>query len=201
MINWGVAGRPLPGETVSGDNYVAAVGEHTTLLSVIDGLGHGPEAAEASARAAEHIGANLDLSLVEMMTSCHKAIRKTRGVVAALVGIEEVTGKMTWLGVGNIEGRLVGRDPERPKETLLQRGGVVGYDLPKLMPRSIQLEDGDTIFLGTDGLNYGYHEIVMGADPQRSAQLILSRYAKPTDDALVLIASYHSMSGRDCCRL
>jgi len=47
----GIAERPYPGETVSGDAYAVHWVGDACRIAVIDGLGHGPEAAKASASA------------------------------------------------------------------------------------------------------------------------------------------------------
>ena len=53
-IEWATAGRQLPGEHVSGDQPIAVgIDEEAALFGVIDGLGHGPDAATAAIRAVE----------------------------------------------------------------------------------------------------------------------------------------------------
>ena len=42
FLEWGTAGRPISGETESGDQYVVHSWPGGALLAVIDGLGHGP---------------------------------------------------------------------------------------------------------------------------------------------------------------
>ena len=53
-IEWAIAGRRLPGEHVSGDQPIAVgIDTDAALFGVIDGLGHGPDAATAAIRAVE----------------------------------------------------------------------------------------------------------------------------------------------------
>ena len=56
-IEWATAGRPLPGEHVSGDQPIAIeIGGGAALFGVMDGLGHGPDAATAADAAIAAIG-------------------------------------------------------------------------------------------------------------------------------------------------
>jgi serine phosphatase RsbU (regulator of sigma subunit) len=187
MIEWGVAGRPLPGEAVSGDNYVVSWVGDTVLLAVIDGLGHGPDAADASSQAVAYLECRAGAPLDVLVAGCHTALRRTRGVVLSLAHIETASGLMTWLGVGNVDGQLI-RAGRAGREVLLQRGGVVGYQIPQLQPRSAQLALGDTVFLATDGIRPGYAWDMKAEAVQAAAENLLAGCARATDDALILVA-------------
>ena len=53
-IEWATAGRPLPGEHISGDQRIAVdIDGDAALFGVMDGLGHGPAAATAALRAVD----------------------------------------------------------------------------------------------------------------------------------------------------
>ena len=109
----------------------------------------------------------------------------------ALLDVRDET--MTWVGVGNVTGLLLRADSQtkRVRETLLPRGGVVGYRLPSLYPIVIPVVPGDTLIFATDGLRSGFTEDVPLNDvPQQIAEYILEHYGRGTDDALVLIARY-----------
>jgi hypothetical protein len=100
---------------------------------------------------------------------------------------------MTWLGVGNVEGLLVRADPAaKPKsESLVLRPGVVGRKLPPLVGAVLAVEAGDTLVFTTDGVSQGFAKLIArGAPPKRTADLILARHGKRTDDALVVVARY-----------
>ena len=45
LIEWGVATLALPGEAQSGDRHLVKPVGSTVLVAVVDGLGHGAEAA------------------------------------------------------------------------------------------------------------------------------------------------------------
>ena len=50
-VEWGVAGRAIASETESGAGYVLVPHATGFLAAVVDGLGHGPEAAQAAGKA------------------------------------------------------------------------------------------------------------------------------------------------------
>ncbi len=100
---------------------------------------------------------------------------------------------MTWLGVGNVEGVLLsaGGEAGLARESVLLRGGVVGYRLPPLRPAVLTIRPGDTLILATDGIRGGFvSQLTSGEPPQQMADGILARHGKGTDDALVLVARY-----------
>ena len=71
------------------------------------------------------------------------------------------------------------------------RGGIVGYRLPELQPSFLRLLDGDILALATDGIAGDFvHAITPLHSPEVLAGYILDHYAKPTDDALVLVARW-----------
>lgn len=191
LVDWGVAGSPLRGEAVSGDLHVVAEVDRNTLLGVVDGLGHGSEALHAATRACEFIEGNAGLELQPLLARANEALRGTRGVTASLARLDGRAGRMTWVGVGNVTGLFVPSAASRAKEALGGRGGVVGYKLPALAPRSLPVERGDTLVLATDGLRGGFSsEPLARLSPADAAERLLEGFGKPDDDALVLVARY-----------
>jgi hypothetical protein len=199
LIDIGIAHRTLPGEQESGDAYVVAPFDGGTLVAVIDGLGHGPEAAQAAQLARVTLQAEPAANVVTLIQICHTALRHTRGAVMTLVQINLPGPAMTWVGVGNVEGRLLReRHPHErtshPSEAVMLRGGVVGYQLPALKPATLALNSGDTLMLATDGLRPGALETLSegSGGVQELADSLLSTHGRDTDDALVLVARYRN---------
>jgi hypothetical protein len=193
FLDWALATRPMPGETESGDHYLLEGLPGGALLAVIDALGHGPAAAVAARAAVATLGEHADKPLTDLVNRCHEALRGTHGVVLSVASFQSQARTLEWLGVGNVECLLLRADPTaRPERVfLVPRGGVVGYQLPSLRPASLLVEQGDTVVLATDGIRHGFLERLNPLDPpQQIADDVLSRYARPNDDALVLIARF-----------
>ena len=193
MIEWGVATLTLPGQTASGDRYVVKPFPDGVLVAAIDGVGHGDEAADAAKIAVTILETYGDESVLSLLKRCHEELRKTRGVVLSLASCNARESTMTWLGVGNIEGRLLRADPQAQplRESLVLRGGVVGRHLPTAYASLVPVAPGDILIFATDGIRTDFSEGLTGSEvPQRTADRILAQYGKHTDDALVLVARY-----------
>jgi hypothetical protein len=195
VIEWAWAGRALDGASSrgeSGDVHVVATFPGGALAAVIDGLGHGPEAALAARAAALVFEARPGDPVTGLVLAAHEALRKTRGAVVSLAAFDAHTGTMTWTGVGNVDGvlRRASRSGTSRDEGLTTRGGVVGYQLPPLRSSSLRVERGDTLIFATDGIAPGRPASPAAASPREVADGILERYGKKTDDALVLVVRY-----------
>lgn len=192
-LEWSVATRPLRGEAASGDLAVVRPFANGALVAVLDGLGHGSEAAHAARLAATELEGHAQESVIALVRRCHAALRGTRGVVISLASFNAVDDTMTWLGVGNVEAILVRARPsgEPFRENVLLRGGVVGHDLPPLQGFVVTVAGGDTLAFATDGVRSEFLTgVSVDVPPARQANELLSRYAKDSDDALVLVARY-----------
>ena len=100
---------------------------------------------------------------------------------------------MTWLGVGNVEGILFRANATSgsARESVLQRGGGLGFYLPPLRASVTTVEPGDTLILATDGIRSRFADGLSASGSLRGlAETILATYGKSTDDALVLVARY-----------
>jgi serine phosphatase RsbU (regulator of sigma subunit) len=186
-----VRGRPIAGESESGDLHVVAAFEGGALLGLIDGLGHGPEAATAARVAAAVLAAHPRQPVVSLLTACHEAMRSTRGAVLSLAAIDAASGRLSWGGVGNVEAVLNRADPTMARERILLRSGVVGYQLPPLRTTELTIYPGDVLVFATDGLAHDFAEVLPdGAPPAAHAERLLAEYGRAADDATVLVARY-----------
>jgi negative regulator of sigma-B (phosphoserine phosphatase) len=110
-----------------------------------------------------------------------------------LASVHSSDATLTWLGVGNVEGRLLrpraGTSPQKQNALLL--AGVVGYQLPALHAGVGSLQKGDLLILATDGIHARFAEgLRLDQAPRQIAAHILDRHLKGNDDALVLVARY-----------
>lgn len=193
FLQWGVATATRPGESVSGDLFLVHPTPPGTLLAVVDGAGHGPEAERAALRAMEILEGAAELRPSEQLRLCHQGLEGTRGAVLLVASYDASDATLTWAGVGDTFGALVRANPRaRPGiEILLPRGGILGVTLPLLADSMLAVHDGDLLVLATDGLRNDFISGVRaGNDPQRVAARILEMHGKGTDDALVLAASF-----------
>lgn len=192
FIECGVAARALSGQNEIGDSQVVVHFDGGAMVAVIDGLGHGSEAATAARIANDVLEKNAQGSVIALVQLCHEKLKATRGVVMSVASFSANDSTVTWLGVGNVEGVLLHRDPygTLTQEVLPLRGGVVGDQLPTLIASIVPVVKGDTLVFTTDGIRPGFAESLRADTVQATAEAILSRFARGTDDALVLVARY-----------
>ena len=199
------------GQRVSGDGYTVKCYAGGVLAAVVDGLGHGERAAAAARNAVSTLEAHADESVTSLFRRCHSDLKGLRPTVMALARFNTLEETLTWLSVGNVRGVLLPwaghQDPDwrggtarrgrplalsAPYGHLPMVAGTVGAGhLPRLVPVTIPMHPGDTLVQFTDGVRDDFLEVLAWAGPpQELADLVLSRYAKGTDDALVLVTRY-----------
>lgn len=193
LIESGIACLTLPGQSQSGDRYLIQPYINGLLVAVVDGLGHGEQAAAAAELAVTILTNHAHESVISLVKRCHGALCDTRGAVMSLASFNELNRTLTWMGIGNVEGLVLRGEssPHSRHEYLLLRGGVVGGHLPSLSASIIPLMQGDRLIFTTDGIRGGFTNDLSESDsPQVMADQILARYSKGLDDALVLIARF-----------
>jgi serine/threonine protein phosphatase PrpC len=184
---------PLPGETESGDlSLIKRVGVGT-LVAVVDGLGHGEEAATAAHAAVGALERYAREPLSDLVRRCHEALLGLRGVVLGLAYLDPQAATMTWLGVGNVGGIVLRADSgSKPSRiTLVPSAGFIGGEPPHPTARSVPLALGDTVVLFSDGIKDGFADsVVLSNTPKEIADSVIGRHTKGNDDALILVARY-----------
>jgi len=196
-IDYGVAAATFADMAESGDHYTVQTLPDGLLIAVVDGLGHGHEAAVAARTAIAALEAARNDRVSALFEHCHRALRATRGAAMTVATIDARVARMTWLAVGNVEGLLLRGEgvEDRQREAVMTRGGIVGHRLPTLRPTSVQIHPGDLLILATDGIRDGFaHAALPAGAPQHIADHILAAYRKATDDALVLVGCWHGLA-------
>ena len=192
-VEWSVATKCRRGEAMSGDLAVVNLLPEGALVGAIDGLGHGSEAAHAAGLAGEVVRERPSRNLVVLAERCHSALRGTRGAAISLAFISPSEGTMTWLGVGNVEGRVLSGDPSamRPKASLALGNGIPGHELPSVRTATLDVRPGDLLVLATDGIEAAFGDSLdTSGSTQAITDRILVAHRRPTDDALVVAVRY-----------
>ncbi|MGH3966850.1 MAG: SpoIIE family protein phosphatase, partial [Mycobacterium sp.] len=76
-------------------------------------------------------------------------------------------------------------------------GGIVGYRMPEVLtPQKVSIRPGDLLVIASDGIAENHLDSIDFAAPTRvTAQDILGKHGKRTDDALVLVARHRGHIG------
>ncbi|MDQ4029008.1 MAG: SpoIIE family protein phosphatase [Actinomycetota bacterium] len=194
-LEWGTATAPHPAQNVSGDAALVRRLPEGALVAVIDGLGHGHEAARAAQVARETVREAAGADIIALAHRCHRALACTRGAALALAYVSTSASTLTWLGVGNVEGRLITGDhqtrPPSANASLRLRCGVIGHQLPVIGTATLDIHRGDVLILSTDGITPGFGDALdVSGSSQRIAERILVEHWTVADDGLVLVLRY-----------
>jgi negative regulator of sigma-B (phosphoserine phosphatase) len=190
-LDVGLAGAPIEGESRSGDVAVCVPTAHGGLACLIDGLGHGPDAADAAETCASIVRSHAEADVQPLLTACHEALVDTRGVVLTLAWFDLEREELAWTGVGNVDARLVHGGPESREDVALVFGGVVGYRLPKVRVSRMPIARGDVLVMITDGIEAAISPALReGGAAQALADRIFALHGKGSDDALAMVVRY-----------
>lgn len=175
--------RPRPGETANGDTSLHREEPDTSLTAVIDGLGHGEGAAQASTLARNYLrDCDLATPLPIMVSELHGRLRGSRGVAATIVLAR--AGTVQVVGVGNVEVRF-----ERPDFSPLLTAGILGSRLGRLRTARTELRVHDRFLLASDGIKlHPLPEDLWSLSPQAGCEQLMRERSRPQDDATVLLA-------------
>ena len=192
------AGVPIAGEQRSGDLAVFAPYEGGALVAVVDGLGHGDEAADAAEAAGQILRAHADWEPQALLQRCHRALRGTRGAVMTFAWFDLALERIRWAGVGNVEARLVrGTDLRGARHAgPVVLGGVVGFQIPHgLRTSTVDLLPGDAVAFATDGIMADFSAVLDPVlAPQAQAERVLREHGKGSDDALAVVVRWKGAS-------
>ena len=179
-----------PGEMVSGDGtfgYLAGDGSFRMLVA--DGLGHGMDAHKA-VKEAVSIFRELDTdSPVEILRELHASIRKTRGMVAAVVIVDPVRKIWKYCGIGNIATRFSG---VHQAKSYLSYNGIVGHNIPNsLYDQEVSQQDFQQITLCSDGIRSKWQHArlpdIGRQDLIVQAAALYKDFARRNDDMSIII--------------
>ena len=191
-LTWGAHIRPKGGQQISGDGYDVIETDGAMLLTIVDGLGGGVEAARPTALALEVLRANPTRPLKELIERCHTALHGTRGAVIGILRLEEANQRASYIGVGNIGIHVVSDQTIKP----ISKNGILGHrQLPTLLEMTYTYNIGDLFMLYSDGISTRViSDSALNHPPADLTVLavdLLERYGKTIDDATVLVAKPH----------
>ena len=183
-----VAARPYPGEAVSGDAWQVDWHGSVCRIALVDGLGHGSQAAAAASAALTALTAEPALNPVDAVHCCHDALANTRGAALLVASIDVSRSQLIVAGAGNVEARICQNGETKH---LMTDRGIVGSVLPRVHPVEVALAPEWLLLIYTDGIKRRFDAQSL-LDPAPSgdglAQAVLAGWARATDDATVLVA-------------
>ena len=186
------AARSIPkkGQSECGDAWSVRDFGKRQLICVVDGLGHGPLAALASARAiAIFDAASPTDTPAQIMARAHEQMKSTRGAVMGILALDPVAGTADYCGIGNIAAAVhLGTESRH----LLSIEGTVGYRMRTTRTQTVAWEPTAVAVLYTDGLSGRWgpakYPGLLSRHPSLIASVLFRDHARNTDDATIVVA-------------
>jgi anti-sigma regulatory factor (Ser/Thr protein kinase) len=180
---------PKNGETMCGDAFYAKHTRDHLKLFLGDGLGHGPEAANAVNAAISAFKLCPEESPVEIIRFMDKAVKKTRGLVGtvAIFSFKEKQWKIC--GVGNISTKI---QSSAGVKNHLSYNGIIGMNIPKTMnDQVVPYEHNQYLMMCSDGIKSKWDTSkwpsIFRCDLSVITTAIYKDFARGTDDLSVLV--------------
>jgi len=184
----GAIALAAPGEQVCGDGWIFAVEGSEVALMVADGLGHGPDAAEASQEALDVFADDPLAGPRTLLDRTHAKLRSTRGAAVMLLQADMRAGTVRSAGAGNVVGRLVSGTSDR---TILTQNGTAGVTVRTAEEVRNDWPPHALLVVCSDGIETRWRpELlapVLGRDPTLAAALLVRDHCRGRDDATVAV--------------
>lgn len=180
---------PKPGETDCGDDWslLADKGVHTLL--VVDGLGHGPDAAHAAHEAKRALYQQPAAAApAQILQAIHGALRSTRGAAASVAVLRPAQERVDFAGIGNVVGMV---RHENKNRTLVSLNGILGHQVRKFQEFSAPFPTGAMFIMHSDGLathwDLAHYPGLEGRHPGLIAGVLYRDHRRERDDATVVV--------------
>lgn len=186
----GAVSVPYPGEQECGDAWASRERDGRTLLLVVDGLGHGPQAAEAARVAVRVFQERGEQGPEELVRAAHDALRSTRGAALAVAETDPDRGQVRFCGLGNISGTIVPPDGGRT-QSLMSHNGTAGHEMRKVQGFTQPWPAGASLVLHSDGLSTHWrldrYPGLATRHPSLIAGVLYRDFNRGRDDATVVV--------------
>ncbi len=176
-----------------GDAWLATVQGKMMRIALIDGLGHGAHAHDASLLATQSLAAYSKLQPAEELSMLHQALKKTRGAVATIVHIDQVNHQLIYSGIGNIAMKMI--TPSVTKGCF-SYNGIVGHIMPASFNNHSFLwnEKTDFLIMHSDGISGRWDIQKYPGILQHHAMMVCAAiykdFDRANDDSTILIGKF-----------
>ncbi len=179
---------PVGGEFECGDSWHLEHRGDEIALFVVDGLGHGPFAAEAARAAVGAFEAAPFDPPRDVMARTNEPMSKTRGGAAACARL--AGNHVSYSGIGNISGTLVAREKSLG---LVSHNGTLGANPRRAQQFEYTRAPGSLLVMHTDGISTRWdlkrRPDALVAHPAIVAGMLYRDHARGRDDATVVVVA------------
>jgi hypothetical protein len=183
----GVVSLPKPGEVACGDKWaIADLGSRTRIL-MVDGLGHGDGAEEASGMAVAEFTRAPEGALTEVLLRVHQALVPTRGAAVGIAELDPAMRALSFVGLGNIAGVAITDGASR---NLVSHSGTAGYRMARAQTYQYPWPSGALLVLHSDGCasrwSLDSYPGLIARHPSLIAGVLYRDFNRGRDDVTVL---------------
>jgi anti-sigma regulatory factor (Ser/Thr protein kinase) len=183
----GSVSRPKRGEAVCGDHWSVIDQQGRWQFIVADGLGHGPQASEASTQAARIFDTARNRELPELLNAIHAGLRSTRGAAVSIADIEAGRQLIRYAGVGNVAGEVLSSAGTR---SMVSLNGTAGVEMRKITEFTYPWSEEAVLVLHSDGLssrwNIDQYPGLLGRHPTVIAGVLYRDHDRGYDDVTIV---------------
>jgi anti-sigma regulatory factor (Ser/Thr protein kinase) len=177
-----------PGEGTCGDGWAMTRHASGAVIVLADGLGHGPEAAEAAQEAIRIFRKHTKEAPAAILRVAHDALRSTRGAAVAIADVDCDSGMVTFSGVGNIAGAVLAAD----RRNMVSQNGTLGHTVRTISEFTYAWVPDALVILNSDGLQSQWslnsYPGIAARDPSLIAAILYRDFNRGRDDASVVVA-------------
>jgi len=188
---------PLRGENECGDAWRILATRRGVSVLLVDGLGHGPDAAATAAMATAVFPRVAAEPPDQALLAMNEAMRGSRGAAVSVAMIDLAARQAHFSGVGNVDGRVITLETT---EHLMPQNGIVGHTMPTVRPTTIPWPADARLVMHSDGITTRWRQDaypgLMTAHPALVAGVIYRDFARERDDATVLVIGDHPALAR-----
>lgn len=183
-LETGAVSVAKPGETSNGDAFALAADK----AFLVDGLGHGPMAAEAAQAAIRAFRENAGRDTGDVLDAVHAALRPTRGAAAAVTGFDRQNRLAHYAGVGNISGTILAGGQSR---SMVSMAGIAGHQLTRNSVFTYPWPEDSLTVLHSDGIatrwDLARYPGILRHHPSVIAAVLYRDFRRRNDDATVFV--------------
>jgi anti-sigma regulatory factor (Ser/Thr protein kinase) len=187
---WAAISRPAPHETRCGDGWRVAERTDEFTLMLVDGLGHGIEAAEAADQAVDVFDRDPFAPLTTILQNAGIRMQSTRGGAMAAARVNAKNRTLKFVGVGNIAGHLRAREGKGGRG-LVSHNGIVGTAVRKIQEFEYDCPADGLLVLHSDGLQSRWNLEPYAGLPSRHpaviAAVLYRDFTRGRDDVTVAV--------------
>lgn len=184
----GAISLSMEGQTVCGDGWSSREEGDSIRVVVFDGLGHGPDAAAATAAAMALVTSHPEETPAALLQRIHHGIRHTRGAAGMVCDVSSSSRTLRFAGVGNIAIVLMHDYRSRP---MISHNGTLGHNATRFQELTQAWAQDDLLILYSDGLTSRWdlarYPGLQQRDPAVVAGVLWRDFQRGRDDATVVV--------------